>query len=96
MNYLIGTCLILLPILLFFAGFKLGQLSTNPRPHPAEPDWQKLYSAEQRRADRWRTLFERQRNIDDLSTAARPHEQRAIDSEARRLSPPVPTRRAEA
>lgn len=50
---------------------------------------------EQQRFDRLARLFERWRNLDELSLAARPHEARAIEAELNVLCPAEPTRRTE-
>lgn len=51
--------------------------------------------AEQERFDKLRTLFDRYVRLDELSQAARPHEQRAIEAEFQILCPEEPTRRTE-
>lgn len=55
--------------------------------------WRERYGHEQHRFARLRSLFERQRDLDQQSQAARPHELRDIEQQFRELCPPVPTRR---
>ena len=88
---LLGGFVLGLFVALFSLAFKEGK-----RNAPADAEaFRPALGEEQRRFDRLHALFERHRNVDDYSLAARPHELRAIEKEYRELCPPEPTRRSE-
>jgi len=92
-----GIAILILMAMAAALGYLVGSSWRIARDALSGTDWRQLYGREQHRADKWRTLFERQRRIDELSVAASRHEQHDIDRQARvlGLDAHTSTRRAE-